>query len=277
MSKKIVILFISFSSIFPIKAQKLNNQKFFADSLFASENYFDAITEYKRLQFFSKKNGKYFESNFKIALSYKAGGKYDNAIKYFNLAKRDAKLLEDSIQIDLQIIRTNILRRTIPEALFLIEKFEVKNVGRIDTSLINYWTGWAYLVNDDWESASQEFSKIDKFHQLKMLSDSVFSAKYSVPLAKFISSVLPGSGQFYTGNYWSGVFSLAWYLFGGYLTINAFLTDRTFEGILMGSLIWARFYRGNLTNAEKFAIKENNKISNNAYKFLMEKYLGEKP
>jgi len=277
MKKNIVILFILFSSIFSIKAQNLNYQKIFADSLFASENYFDAITEYKRLQFFSKQNGKNFESNLKIALCYKAGGKYDNSIKYLKLAKRDAKLSKDSIQIDLQIIRTNILRRTIPKALTLLERLENKKSQFADVNLISYWRGWAYLINDDWESASKEFSKIDEFHQLKMLSDSVSSAKYSVPLAKFISSILPGSGQFYTGKYWSGFFSFAWNLIGGYLTINAFLTDRAFEGILLGSLIWVRFYKGNFDNAEKFAIKENMKTSNNAYKFLMEKYLGEKP
>jgi len=277
MKKEFFILFVFLCLCFQIKAQNLDKQKLFADSLFYSENYFDAITEFKRLIFFANDNKTLFEANYKIALCYKAGGKYDNAIKYFNFAKLNTKLFKDSLESDLQIIRTNILRRTIPNALSLLKKLKNISPNQIDTSMINYWSGWAYLMNDNWKSASIEFAKIDKFHSLKTLSDSVSSAKFSVPFAKFISFVLPGSGQFYTGNYWSGVLSLAWNILSGYLTINAFNTNREFEGVLLGSLIWGRFYRGNFKNAEKFAIDENIKISNNAFKFLSEKYLGEKP
>ncbi|MBU0475830.1 MAG: tetratricopeptide repeat protein [Bacteroidetes bacterium] len=277
MNKILYILIILFGASCINQAQNLERQKVFADSLFNSENYFDAITEYKRLQFFSEASENYYEINMQIALCYKAGGKYDDAIKYFNLAKLIAKSSEESRKIELQIIRTNILRRTIPEALVLLNKLDITNTNYLDFSTISYWKGWAYLMNDDWEQASNEFEKIDKFHPLKILADGVCNKKYSVGFAKFISFVLPGSGQFYTGNYVSGVFSLGWNILWGYVTINAFMTDRALEGILVGSLLWTRFYRGNFQNAEKFAIKNNNEISNNAYEYLANKYLGEKP
>lgn len=276
--KKILLIVIVFTSFGGnLIAQNLTSQKLLADSLFESEKYFDAITEYKRLRFFAKNEEYEFQSYSKIGFCYKAGGKYDDAIKYFGLAKLSAKLFDDSLKMDLQIIRTNILRGTISQAFALLDKLKRENSNKIDTAIINYWTAWAHLMNDNWDLAANEFDKKSQFHHLKTFADSVNSAKYSAEFAKFISIILPGSGQFYTGNYLSGVLSLAWNVFGGYLTINAFATDRALEGVLFGSLVWTRFYRGNFQNAEKFAIEKNSEISNNAIKFLFENILDEKP
>ncbi len=259
------------------QAQNMELQKSYADSLFQSENFFDAITEYKRLLFFSDSTDNNFEANYRIALCYKGGAKYDDAIKFFNIAEINSKNSQDSIAIELQIIRTNILRRTIPEALLLLSKFNEKYSSKIDSTTINYWRGWAYLMADDWKSASKEFAKININHTLKLLADSTYSKKYSVAFAKISSFIIPGVGQCYTGNYLSGIMSLGWNVLWGYLTINAFITDRAVEGILMGGLLWARFYKGNFQNAEKFAVERNKEISNKAYGYLAKKYDGEKP
>ncbi len=55
------------------------------------------------------------------------------------------------------------------------------------------------------------------------------------------------------------------------------MTERAVEGILIGGLLWARFYKGNFQNAEKFAIEKNREVSNKAYEYLAKKYVGEKP
>ena len=271
----ILLFLLSLGSL--THAQNLEFQKSYADSLFQSERFFDAITEYKRVMFFSNSAKNNFEPNFRIALCYKGGAKYDDAIKYFNYAEMNSNNIDDSINVKLQIIRTNILRRTIPEALLLLNQLEKKYPSKIDHATLSYWRGWAYLLADDWESASKEFEKIDSIHPIKILADSVYAEKFSVAFAKITSFILPGSGQFYTGNYLSGIMSLAWNVLWGYLTINAFITDRAVEGILIGSLLWARFYKGNFQNAEKFAVERNKEISNKAYEYLAKKYDGEKP
>jgi hypothetical protein len=154
---------------------------------------------------------------------------------------------------------------------------ESKYAGSIDSSIINYWRGWAHIMADNWDLASIEFAKIKSDHPLKKISDEVESDKYSVAFAKISSFIIPGSGQVYTGNYLSGIMSLGWNVLWGYLTINAFMTDRAVEGILIGGLLWTRFYKGNFQNAEKFAIEKNKEISNKAYEYLAKKYIGEKP
>lgn len=276
--KRIFYILILLQSLISLQiAQNLDSQKLYADSLFHTENYFDAITEYKRLLFFSNSDDYKYETNYKMGLCYKAGGKLDNAIKYFRIAENYSENINDSLSTELQIIRTNILRKTIPETLTLLNNLENNFLREIDFATINYWSGWAYLIGDNWEKAAIEFGKIDESHPLKILADSIDAEKYSVTFAKISSFILPGSGQFYTGNYMSGVLSLGWNVLWGYLTINAFTTDRALEGILIGGLLWTRFYRGNFQNAEKFAIEKNIKISNGAYKYLENEYLGEKP
>lgn len=269
------VLFFAMSSF--IVAQTLDEQKQYADSLFVIEDYYDAITEYKRLLYFDKSNSFNYEANFKIAESYKAGAKYGDAIKYFSIAKNNCELESNIINAELKIIRVNILRRTIPEALKSLNKLQSNYVGKIDSSIISYWRGWAYIMADDWDLASIEFAKIKFDHPLKSISDKVELDKYSIKFAKISSLIVPGSGQFYTGNYLSGILSLGWNILWGYLAINAFMTERIVEGILIEGLLWARFYKGNFHNAEKFAIERNRAISNKAYEYLSKEYLGEKP
>jgi hypothetical protein len=88
---------------------------------------------------------------------------------------------------------------------------------------------------------------------------------------------LPGSGQIYAGNYFSGFLSLAWNVAAGYFTINSFLANRAFDGIVIGELVWLRFYKGNVENAEKYAVQKNLEVSNKTLKFLQEEYRGLKP
>jgi len=278
MLKKIFIILLILNLILSnLLAQDLDKQYNYANSLFNSEKYFDAITEYKRLLYFEKSEQYNYQSNFNIGLSYKFGAKYDEAIKYFYLSEMAAQSDSLKIKSRLQRIRINILRRTTDNALVMLNELHKEFPNQVDSNTIAYWQGWAYIVADDWENASLAFDKIDSEHPLKKIANEVEDNKYSVTFATLISYILPGSGQFYTGNYVSGLLSLGWNVLWGYLTINAFVTDRVLEGILIGGLLWARFYRGNFKNAEKFAIEKNIEISNEAYKYLMNNYKGIKP
>ena len=80
-ASKRILLFI-FASLTSVFAQSTLEQQFkFANQLFTQQKYFDAITELKRLQFFDIENKFSFRSNLLIGISYKAGAKFDEAIK----------------------------------------------------------------------------------------------------------------------------------------------------------------------------------------------------
>ena len=255
----------------------LEQQLNLADSLFNSGNYYDAITEYKRLQFFDAQKVHTFESSYKIALSYKAGAKFDEAIKFFTIAENNANKGSEIFEIKTEIIRANILRRTTDRAHQLLDDLESNPRFFYKKKDILYWRGWTYIFADEWGKAAETFAEIRPDHQLKLLAEKVESEKYSVSIAKVLSFILPGSGQFYTGNYLSGLISLGWNALFGYLTIDAWNSSRMFDGFAVGTLLWMRFYRGSVQNAEGFAIEKNLEIANETLRYLQNSYKGIKP
>jgi TM2 domain-containing membrane protein YozV len=271
-------IFISFlSANFSFAQEYLPDQFEYAKNLFKQENYFDAITEFKRLKFFDEKKIFEFQSDEYIALSYKKGGKFSEAIQYFILAEINAVSTEDVYRIKTGIIRSNILRRTTENAQKLLDELSNDQRWSDKTDEINYWLGWAFIFADKWDNAAKIFSQISPDHELKILCEETHEKKYSVAFAKLVSVILPGSGQFYTGNYLSGLISLGWCALWGYITVSAFIEERIFDGLAVANLLWFRFYQGNLQNAENFAVEKNVQISNESLYYLQHYYKGVKP
>jgi hypothetical protein len=211
-----------------------------------------------------------------IGKCYKGGAKLDDAIKYFSLANYNSSSKEEYFLSKVEIVKCNILRRTTDQAKLLLEVLssDPRFKDRIDE--INYWRGWSFIFSDEYEKAASEFSKIDSNHSLKKLCEKADEERYSVLLAKIVTFVLPGAGQFYTGNYLSGLMSFAWNGLLLYLSIDSFLADRVFDGLVTTGLFF-RFHRGNIQNAEKFVLEKNLEISNKMLIFLQENYTGGKP
>lgn len=270
---RIFMILLSFASF--ANAQESTDEQFnLGKKLYDEDNYFDAVTEFKRLLFFYG-TGKYsYEANRLIGLSYKQGAKFSDAIHHFSLAEINANTSEQVFESKIELIKINILRRTTIRALSLLD--DLKNDERFSDKLdeINYWTGWAYIFSDDWEKASKSFQAISP--ELRTFCDSVNGDFYNVTLAKTLS-IIPGAGQFYTNEYISGLISIVWNVLWGYLTINAFNEDRIFDGVMIGTLLWWRFYSGNLQNAEKFATEKNLKKTNAALRYLQNNYNVKKP
>lgn len=272
------ILFLFFIVISNCFAQTTLQQQFdYAVSLFNQEKYFDAITEFKRLQFFDDESLFGFRSNLLIGKSYKEGGKYDDAIRFFTRAEVVAFNNEEFYESRIFNARTNILRRTNNQAeRVLLELFSDPSFLSKQKE-ITYWLGWNKIFSDDWEEAYRIFSENNLDTTLANLCKSVDEEMYSVDFAKYSSYVIPGLGQFYTKEYVSALLSLGWNVLSGYLTVNAFAEDRIFDGIITANFLWMRFYSGNTQNAEKFAIQKNLEISNKALRYLQNEFSGEKP
>jgi len=275
-SKKILLfIFVSLTSVF---SQNTLEQQFeFANQLFIQQKYFDAITEFKRIQFFDVDNKFSFRSNLLIGISYKAGAKFDEAIKYLTLAEINNSDDEEYFLCRILNARTNILRRTTKQAEKILNELLDDPRFISKEKEINYWIGWNYIFSDEWEKAFEIFNENRLDTTLAELCKTVDDEMYSVNFAKYSSYLIPGIGQFYTGEYVSGTLSLGWNILFGYLTINAFIEDRIFDGIIIGNFLWLRFYSGNIQNAEKFAIQKNLQISNKALDYLQYQYKGDKP
>jgi hypothetical protein len=278
MKNKTIIISLFLIICTAINAQDvLTSQKNYADGLFLKQKYFDAITEYKRLLVFDSTSIYHYQTKCRIGECYKAGLLFDDAIKYFNEAERVA--ISDSGVFDcrIQVIRLNILRKTTERAFQLCDNLEKDERFTRRASEINYWRGWAYMFADDWTAAAKTFARIDYGHELRKLADQTEHDKVSVTFAKVISYILPGAGSIYTGNILSGLMSMAWNAAAGYWTIDAFASDRAFDGVAVGALVWLRFYRGSIQNAEEFAIQKNIEVANKSLRYLQNEYKGPKP
>lgn len=260
-----------------VKKSDLEQQYNYAVSLYNSGNYFDAVTEYKRLLFFDRDNIYNFEANKQIAVCYKTGGKYIDALYHFKIAEKCAPSKNDYYQIKKEIVKIYILKRSADKAFELLRELEKDTSSTLKADEINYWRGWAAIFNDDWKKGAEYFDKAEKNHPLKILAEKVENEKYSVTFARIISVFLPGAGQFYTGNYISGIMSLGWNFLWGYISVNSIVENRVFDGIMTANFLWLRFYTGNIQNAEKFAEMKNSEIINNTLLYLQNNYIGEKP
>ena len=247
----------------------------YAKKLFEDENYFDSVIEFKRLLFFDETQTYEFDANFLIGLSYKHGGMFSEALQYLSLAKLKSGSDEEFYTSSIEIIKINILRRTTFKAFSMLDSLAIDRRFKDKLIEIDYWKGWTYIFSDDWEKASEIFTKINQ-NQMAVLCDSINNNLYNPQLAKYLS-IIPGAGQFYTGEYVSGLLSIGWNVLWGYLTIDAFIDDRVLDGVLIGSLLWWRFYSGNIQNAEKFAVEKNLHITNSALLYLQNNYSGDKP
>ncbi len=272
------IIFIAIFFVSTLFAQNSFDEQFnLTKKLYSNENYFDTVTELKRLLFFNP-NSEYIYSAYEtIGKSYKQGAKFSDAIRYFTLAEINALSVDEIYNSRIDIIQVNILRRTTDRAFKLLDSLEadIRFNDKIDE--INYWRGWAFIFADDWENAAVTFAGIDSTIELTVLAKKVDDDLYSVSFAKTISYIIPGAGQIYTGEYISGLLSLGWNILWGYLTIKSFIDERIFDGIVIANFLWLRFYRGNLQNAEKFAKEKNLIISNKAMNYLQFEFKGLKP
>lgn len=273
--KIILAVVIFFSNVF--SQNSLQQQFNYANELFDQEKYYDAITELKRLQYFDKENLYTFQSSLLIGKSYKAGAKFDDAAKYFTLAEINSESNDEYFVSNIFSARTNILRRATKQAEKIL--FDLLNNPKFfsNENEIKYWIGWNYIFSDKWADAFKVFSENNLDTSLAKLCKSVEEEFYNKDFATYSSYVIPGFGQFYTGEYLSGALSLGWNILSGYLTINSIVEDRVFDGIMVGNFLWLRFYSGNIQNAEKFVIQKNLQISNKALEYLESEFAGEVP
>ena len=271
----LLIIFIAVIVIMP--QDRLEEQLTKAKTLYSREEYFSSITELKRLIFFDTNKKYSYTANELIGECYKQGAKFSDALNYFTRAEIATTIPSEIYNCRINMIKINILRRTTGRALSLIDALEKDPRFTMKKEEINYWKGWAYIFSDEWDKASDQFGRISPESELKRFCDSIDNKKYSVIKAKLLSYFVPGAGQVYTGNYLSGILSLGWNILWGYTTITAFQANRIFDGIMVGDLLWLRFYNGNNQNAEKFAVEKNLEISNNALIYLQNVYTGVKP
>lgn len=227
----------------------------FADHLFNQGDYLRAIGEYQRHLFYEPVDKE--EIQYKIALCYRLGGKSEESIMAFQ------NLL--SVSSNSRFVSSAYYQ--IGVSYFLIDQFE-ESVGFLKTSLphisdIRYNSeaqqviGLSYLMQREWVSAEKTFSNLQRSDVIEIREKATTYSLYaqqgrqlprrSPLLAGIMSTIIPGSGRFYTGRINDAITSIITVGITGWQAYDGFRRDgiSSVKGWTLGTLSGI-FYFGNI-------------------------------
>jgi len=246
-----------------------------ADRLLEQESYEEAITEYKRFIFFNPKSEHVDYALYKMGLAHRAERNWQAAINTFGdsiSATKDLRTIDER-----RIILATTLIASGNYSLARLELLKVSEYSQYPSQRLRslYFDGVASLYMFDWDSAEKAFGAFYKAQRELHPPESEQSGRmtertremeailikarqsYKSPgLGKFLSTILPGMGQIYAGNWRSGLNAL---VLNG-ITIGLFANSiykKDVKDAALISSISIRYYMGNRYNAAVSARKYN--------------------
>ena len=239
----------------------------YAERLFESGDYQAARLEYKRLLFHRPDTEFRDVADYRVAQSYYYQNQPERAKHLFrefldvhpnSPFRFRSQLMIGQLHFDAG--QYSLARTTLFELLHSSADTEVMATA-------HYLRGWCYVYTTDWDRAIAELRRVDT-HQTdtppggnaRRLADTLFEKTpllhKSPQIAGWLSTIVPGSGQFYVGRVKEGV--LAAVLSGTfiYLLTDA-IRERRYVDCAGISLVGWQFYWGNRLEAQRFASEYN--------------------
>ena len=239
----------------------------YAAQLFESGDYQAARRAYKRLLFYHPDTELRDEADYRIAQSYYHQDFAERAERLFrefsaihpnSTLRFQSQFMLGQLHFDAE--KYSLARTTLFELLHASQDVEV-------VAAAHYLRGWCYVYTSDWNKAITEFRQANvpetdtlrgkKARQLAdtLLNETPLSLKSS-EMARWLSTIIPGSGQVYVGKVKEGLLAAA--VSGAliYLAADA-VRERRYVDCAGISLVGCYFYWGNRTEAQRLASKYN--------------------
>ncbi len=239
----------------------------YAEQLYEAGDYQVTRLEYKRLLFHRPDTEFRDIADYRIAQSYyyqNQIGRAEHLFREFLAAHPNSPFLFRSQlmigQLHFDAGEYSLARTTLFELLHSNADTEV-------VAAAHYLRGWCYVYTTDWNKAIAELRRVDtaqneaphgkNAHQLAdILLEKTPLLRKSPQIAGWLSTFVPGSGQFYVGRVKEGVLAA---VLGGtfiYLVADA-IRERRYVDCAGISLVGWQFYWGNRVNAQRFASEYN--------------------
>jgi len=237
-----------------------------ADGLLEQGHYDQAITEYKRFVFFNPENERASYAFYKIGLAYRAGRNWQGSIDAFKASVRTAGDAEMANEQRLVLATTLIASGNYSLArLELLRIIEFSGEASLRAKA-RYFDGIAALYMFDWDAVERAFgdfysesSEGRMANRVGQISPVLLEARQSYKsagLAGFLSTLLPGLGQIYAGDWRDGLNALAINAVGIGLLANA-VYHKDYTNAALVSSISMRYYMGNRYRAQVDVRKHN--------------------
>ena len=257
-----------------------------ADRSLELGNYDEAVTEYKRFIFFNPKDDHTSYALYRMGLAYRAGYNWQEAVDVFRasiLATKNSRIADER-----RIVLATTLIASGNSNLARLELLRVSELSNNPSLRLKslYFGGIASLYMFDWGAARESFGGFySEYAEGRMMEraekiDSILlktrRSYKSTGLAKFLSTIFPGLGQIYAGDWRDGLNALA--LNGiviGFIA-NA-IYRKEYRNAALISSISIRYYLGNIYRAEVDVREHNESLDRRGAARILELVLADEP
>jgi tetratricopeptide (TPR) repeat protein len=224
----------------------------FADSLFDEEDYKNAIHEYKRYLFLYSDSLMADEVQFRIATCYRNAGDLSSAIS----AYKSINNYQSIPKVQLKIAESYLFQGKYPKAVELLKQFVKDYSGHKLAPRAEFLIGASYMELNNWGLSSRAFRAVlEKYPESTFATVSGNLARSimrvnnlpsrSPVLSGLMSTVVPGSGQMYSGRFSDGLYALVVIATTTAGTIYYRSQERYKIALPLG-IVSAIFYAGNI-------------------------------
>lgn len=235
-------------------------------------NYDAAITEYKRFLFFHPNDSRIGEVYYNIGLAYKAQGLWTEAVTALRTATYLAINSETKSGYQLTLAVTLIATKNYDLAQLELIKVVLRKPSVPLFRRALFLQGVAYIYQFRWEEARSVLQDYTRDKRLDALfEDALNIPQKSIKVAKVLSTIFPGAGHIYAGDWRDGLNA---FLLNGalsFLTIDAVLAEHYTDAVLWGGTIFLRYYRGNTFRAKEAVSQFNLRESRRAAEALLQR------
>lgn len=235
-----------------------------AEDLAGLGNSEAAVTEYKRFICFSTDSLAIGDAYRSMSRVLRDAGDCPGAI----VALRRSMLYttSDSLRAELRIETGILLIASNQSSAAEIELLRVVTFCRFAACRHRalFFLGVCRLYRQDWQGARAAFAQaIDTAHESRrgivdsLLAPANLPHMLSPNLAGWLSSILPGAGQFYCADWRNGANALVINSVTGYLLVSSILSGNIQDVLLPYVSLFQRYYWGNRTRAIEIARQEN--------------------
>lgn len=265
----IPLFYFIFNSSSESKSNNIESIISFGDTLYLNRNYCIALQEYRRAFFFAGSEHKcklgkkiadcYINLNdFKMARSF-----YDSVMFY---SKNDSQRISCEFQKILCFMKEN----NFGYALIKLNNLKVEDEIQLQRRK-NLYQGICYFGIGQYNASYQYFmnsiSETDTIKRLQLQhlyeNQNVLKRPNS-SLAIMLSLIIPGTGQFYSGDIKDGLNSL--FLLSGIFYLGTIVSS---SGLVLIVTLFCRYYLGGIVHAKQIADRKRKEIKYVYYTNLM--------
>ena len=240
--------------------------------LAAQGNYDAAITEYKRFLFFHPDDSRVGEVYYNIGLAYRAQGLWTEAVTALRTATYLAIDSETKSAYQLALAVTLIATQNYDLAQLELIKVVLRKPSVPLFRRALFLQGVTYIYQFRWEEARNALKDYTTDKRLDERFDSAINMpQKSVKIARVLSTILPGAGHIYAGDWRDGLNALLLNGALGFLTVDAALDGHYTDAALWAGVVFLRYYRGNTFRAKEAVSQFNLQESRRTAEALLQR------